>query len=78
MKIFVKVKAGAAENNIKQLDATHYEVTTTELPVRGRANTAVIKQLAGFLKLPPSLLVITRGQTSKQKTITINTSKLLL
>lgn len=74
MKIFVKVKAGAGENKVEQIDAMHYHVTVTELPVRGQANTAVVKILAKHLNLAPSLLTITCGQTAKQKTIHIHNS----
>ena len=75
MKIFVKVKPGASSNQIEQIDATHYVVSTTEPPVKGRANAAVIKQLADYLQLPKSLLAIKRGETAKQKTIEILTDQ---
>lgn len=78
MKIFVRVKPGASRNGIQQTDATHYEVSTTEPPVQGRANTAVIKQLAEYLKLPKSLFTIKRGANSKQKTIEILTTQKLI
>lgn len=41
MKIFVKVKTGAGESAIKQIDATHYEVATTKNCYNTAMQTAV-------------------------------------
>ncbi len=71
MKVFVTVKTGMGESVVKQIDATHYAVTTTELPVRGKANAAIIRLLADHLQVAPSLLAIKRGQTTKRKTIEV-------
>ena len=78
MKIFVKVKAGAGENKIDQTDATHYNVSVTAEPVRGQANTAVLRLLADYLNLPKTLLAIKRGEHTKQKTIEISANQKLL
>ncbi|QQG50146.1 MAG: DUF167 domain-containing protein [Candidatus Berkelbacteria bacterium] len=71
MKIFVKVKAGAGENAVERLDATHYAVSVTAMPVKNQANTAVIELISKYLNIPKSTVVIKRGQTAKQKTLEI-------
>ncbi len=78
MKIFVKVRAGARENKVDQTDATHYVVSVTAPPVRGKANVMLIALLAEHLKLPKSSLAIKRGANTKQKTIDILTNQILL
>jgi len=46
-------------------------VDVTLVPEDGRANKQVIKLLARELGLPKSALVIARGQTNREKTISI-------
>lgn len=77
MKIFVKVKPNSSSNTVSQIDSNHYLVSTTQPPVQGKANAAVIDLLAKYLNLPKSLLVIKRGETSKQKTVEISTNQKL-
>ena len=81
MKIFVKVKAKAKENKIEKIDSptprlrraseNHFKVSVKEPPVRGKANLAVIKNLAEYLKVPKTKIRIISGQTSRNKIIEI-------
>lgn len=71
MKIFVKVKTKSKQEKVKQLDESHFEVSVTEAPERGKANDAVIKALAEHLKISPSRIFIISGHTSRQKVIEI-------
>lgn len=47
-------------------------VRTTATPEHGEANQAVIKLLAKALDCPRSALTIVRGQTSRDKVVSIN------
>lgn len=71
MKIFVKAKPLAREEKIKKLDNTHFEVSVTEPPVRGAANRAIIRALADYFKINPSLMRIISGYASRSKIIEI-------
>lgn len=50
-----------------------YKVYVTVVPEDGKANTAVIALLAKAMGVPKSALAITRGLTSRDKTITRKT-----
>jgi len=75
VKIFIRVKPGAAKDSIEQLDATHYLIATTQPPVKGRANAAVIEMLSKHLKIAKTNIVIKRGANSKQKTLEVVTNQ---
>ena len=77
MKVLVKVSPNASKDSVEQIDATHYVVRTVEQPIGGRANKAVLELLSEWLKIPKSLMVIKRGERSKQKTIEISTNQTL-
>lgn len=49
MIIKVKVKPGASKNEVKKIDENIYEVRTTVIPEKGKANEKVIELLAKFL-----------------------------
>jgi hypothetical protein len=71
MKIFVSVKPGAKEEKVLRLDEAHFKISVKEPPVDGRANWAVIRTLADYLKKPATSLRIISGQTSRQKILEI-------
>ena len=71
MKIFVKAKPGAREENIEKISDTEFSVSLKEPPVDGRANRAIIRVVAGYFKVPESLISIVVGHTSRQKIIEI-------
>lgn len=45
-------------------------------PIEGKANEALIRYLAGALKVPRSAITITHGQTNKKKLLEITTASL--
>ena len=71
MKIFVKVKPSAKEDEIEKLSENSFYISVKEPPVKGRANRAVIEALSEYFDLPKSEIEIVAGQTSKQKIINI-------
>lgn len=71
MIIKVKVKPGASKNEVKKIDENIYEVRTTVIPEKGKANEKVIELLAKFFDVPKSKVEIIRGQTSREKEVKI-------
>lgn len=49
------------------------EIMVKELPVKNKANKAVIKALSAYYKTPTSKILIISGQTSKFKIVKIDT-----
>lgn len=72
MKIFIIAKPNAREDKVEKINNTHFIVWTTEPPVKGRANFAIIKLLAEYLKISRLKIKIVSGWTSKQKVIELN------
>ena len=72
MKIIVKTKPGAKDNKIEKVDEANYIVYVKEPPVGGRANAAVIKLLANYFDISPSLIEIISGFMARVKVIEIN------
>jgi hypothetical protein len=71
MKIFVKVKPKAKENKIEKIDENHFKVSVKEPPVGGKANLAVVENLARYFKISKAKIRIVSGQTSRNKIIEI-------
>jgi len=81
MKIIVKVKTKAREDKVippertlwKDLDENQnvYKVWVTEVPVKGKANKAVVRLLAEYFKIGESFVVLTKGSISKTKVFDI-------
>lgn len=72
MRIKVKVKPGASKNEVKKIDDNFYEIRTTTIPEKGKANEKVIELLADFLDIPKTKIEIVKGLTSKEKEVVIN------
>lgn len=72
MRIKVKVKPGASKNEVKKVEENLYEVRTTVIPERGKANEKVIELLADFFDVPKSRIEILRGQTSREKEVEVD------
>ncbi|MFC1638674.1 DUF167 domain-containing protein [Patescibacteria group bacterium] len=70
--IEAKVRAGARERSVEELEPGVYKVKTTTAPEKGRANRDVIELLADYLGLAKSRLEIVGGHTSSRKRIRIN------
>ncbi len=71
MKITVYVKAGAKEERIEKIREKEYKVRVKEKPKENKANFAVIKLLAKYFQVPPSLIKLSRGEKSKRKVFEI-------
>jgi len=69
MKIFVKAKAGAKEESVRKIDATHFAVAVKAPAKDGKANRAVEKAVAKHFGVSVSCVNIVRGRASRQKTI---------
>jgi hypothetical protein len=77
MIIFVKAKTNSKMEKVERTDSlldneTHFKVFVKEPPVEGKANKAIIKAIASYLKIAPSRVEIIRGLTSKEKVMEIN------
>ncbi|MEK7584696.1 MAG: DUF167 domain-containing protein [Patescibacteria group bacterium] len=71
MRISVRVTTQARENAVIPQEDGTYRVLVTKPAVDDKANHAVIKALAHFFDLAPSLVRIVRGQTKKTKLVEI-------
>lgn len=70
--LHIRVQPKASKNEIGDvLEDGTLKVRVTAPPEDGKANAAVIKLIAKRLKIAPSALEITRGHTSRNKTIDI-------
>jgi uncharacterized protein (TIGR00251 family) len=71
----IKVTAGAKSERIKKEvgadGAILYKIYVTAPPEDGKANAAVIKLLAKTIGISKSSIRITKGHTSREKTIKI-------
>ena len=67
MKIFVRVKTGAKEEFVEQVDQDNYEVAVSARPVDGRANQAVVEALALHFNTAPSSVRLIAGGKSRHK-----------
>lgn len=76
MKLFITAKPGAKDERVEKRDDTHFVVAVKEPPVGGRANSAILKALAGFLRVASSRVKIISGHTGRRKIIEVidNTS----
>ena len=70
----IRVTPKASANRVrieKRPEGPIVRVDVTVVPEDGKANQQVVKLLAKELGLPKSALVIVRGQTNRDKTISI-------
>ncbi|MEZ0324162.1 MAG: DUF167 domain-containing protein [Hydrogenothermaceae bacterium] len=72
MRIKIKVKPGSSKNEIKKVDENLYEIRTTVIPEKGKANEKAIELLSYFFNVPKSKIKIVRGETSREKEVEIN------
>ncbi len=70
MKIAVKVKPNARQSRV-EVSENGYTVYVTEPPQDNKANRAMIKAMAEYLKVPKSRITIVRGAKSREKLIEI-------
>ena len=72
MKIIIKAKPGAKQDKIEKVDESNYIVHVKAPPIDGRANAAIIKLLADYFDISPSLIEIISGFMARVKVIEIN------
>ncbi len=73
MKIIIKAKPGAREDKIEKIDEANYIVHVKAAPVDGKANAAIIKLLAEYFDISPSLVEIISGHMARVKVVEIHT-----
>jgi hypothetical protein len=74
MKIFVRAKTGAKKEFVKKVDQSHFVVSVSSHPIKGKANEAIIEVLANYFQIPKSKILLDKGLTSKEKVIEIISS----
>jgi len=67
----IKVQAGAAKNEIVEVQGDALKIKINAPPVKGKANKALIDFLAGKLGVKKSEIEIISGHTSKIKKIKV-------
>ncbi|MBI5786941.1 MAG: DUF167 domain-containing protein [Candidatus Niyogibacteria bacterium] len=72
MKIFVKAKAGAKEEEVRKIDQTHFAVAVKAPAKDGKANRAIEKAVAKHFGVPVSGVSVVKGHSGRQKTIEIS------
>ncbi len=63
----VRVKTNSRKNLVKKLSENSYLVEVKAKPIRGKANTEVIKVLAKYLKVRKNKLVLSAGHKISNK-----------
>ena len=71
MKISVKAKPNAKEENVEKIDDLNYIVSVKEPPVKGKANEAIRNALAIYFKTASSRIRIVSGYNSRNKIVEI-------
>ncbi len=66
MKITVVARPNAKFEKVEKIE-TGYKVWTKKAPVEGKANAAIIKLLAAYLKIPRSGIHLISGAKGKKK-----------
>lgn len=71
MKITVQTKPRAKNEEVIQIDQTHFKVSVKEPPIEGRANEGVCRLIAEYFDIAPSNVTVVSGHTSKKKILEI-------
>jgi uncharacterized protein (TIGR00251 family) len=72
MKIIVKVKPASREDKIEKINENSFAVSVKAPPVDGKANAALVKLLAEYFDISPSLVEIISGHLARVKVIRIH------
>lgn len=70
-----RVQPRASRNAVAGICGEALKITLTAPPVDGKANQALLKFLSEILKLSPSGLRLTAGESSRNKTVFIPDAK---
>lgn len=71
MKIIIQAKTKSKLEKIEKIKGNEFKVWVKEPPVKGRANEAICKILAGYFNASPSHVKIISGALSKHKIVEI-------
>ena len=71
MKIHVSAKPGRKKEYIKYIGNASFQIAIKELPLKGQSNTAIIKKLSEYFKIPKSNILLIHGHHAKQKVFEI-------
>ncbi|MDP2741481.1 MAG: DUF167 domain-containing protein [bacterium] len=67
MKIFVKAKPNSKNENVGQVDESHFIISVKEPPIQGRANEAITKAIAEHFNVNRSQVRLASGFSSREK-----------
>jgi uncharacterized protein (TIGR00251 family) len=67
----VRVQPRASKNEILDVRDGHLRVRTTAPPDDGKANRAVIRLIAKYLRVAPSRITLLRGNTRRNKQLRV-------
>ena len=73
MKFTVIAKTGAKQQYVEKVDAKTLKVVVKARPQKGKANEAIVQEVAAFFNVPPSTVSLVHGFTSSHKIIEIIT-----
>jgi uncharacterized protein YggU (UPF0235/DUF167 family) len=68
----VKVKFGLSEEIVVDQHTNEINISINELPIKGRANRAIIKAISTYFNIAPENIKIVYGLFSKTKFIEIS------
>jgi len=71
MRLTIVAKPKKKQEKVVKIDEDSYAVSVKEPPIDGRANDAIVKALAKYFKISPSLICIISGHTSKIKVVEV-------
>lgn len=71
LELHVLVQPRASKDEIVGLQGDRLKIRLKAPPVDGEANQYLIEYLSKAFKLPKKAICVTRGQTSRQKTLSI-------
>ncbi len=72
VSIQIKALAAARRNELRGIENGRLKVATTAAPEKGRANEAILRQVATALQVSVRQVELLRGATSNQKTILVS------
>ncbi len=67
----VKVVSNSSKNSVEGVEDNYLKIKITALPEKGRANRELVRFLASLLGVRKSSVTVSKGRTSRFKTITI-------
>ncbi|MEK7195251.1 MAG: DUF167 domain-containing protein [Patescibacteria group bacterium] len=67
MRIFIKAKPKRKKKEVRKIKNTHFIVSVKEAPADGKANRAIERAIAEYLRIPASRVRIVSGRTSRKR-----------